>query len=73
MAVFTQKQMFELKSLPQVQAKLNDSHIWRGLLKIKEEVLVCGSFLKMGNKRDFGRTLGWAKGHSKNSIHQFTT
>ena len=44
MAVFTQKQMFELKSLPQVQAKPNDSHIWRGLMKIKEEVLACGSF-----------------------------
>ena len=32
------------KSLTQVQAKPNDSHFWRGLMKIKEEILACGSF-----------------------------
>ena len=32
------------KSLPQVQAKLNDSHFLRGLIKIKKVVLACGSF-----------------------------
>ena len=42
------------KSLPQVQAKPNDSHFWRGLMKIKEEVLACGSFeIKDGKQTRF--------------------
>jgi hypothetical protein len=32
------------KSLTQVQVKPYDSHFWRGLMKIKELVLSCGSF-----------------------------
>ena len=42
------------KSLPQVQAKPNDSDFWRGLMKIKEEVLACGSFqIKDGKQTRF--------------------
>ena len=32
------------KSLTQVKAKPYDSHFWRGLMKIKDQVLTCGSF-----------------------------
>jgi len=32
------------KSLSQVTAKPNDSHFWRGLMRIKDEVLAKGSF-----------------------------
>ena len=42
------------KSLPQVQTKPNDSHFLKGLMKIKEEVLVCGSFeIKDGKQSRF--------------------
>jgi len=42
------------KSLPQVQAKPNDSYFWRGLKKIKEEVLACGFFeIKDGKQSRF--------------------
>ena len=42
------------KSISQVQAKPNDSHFWRGLMKIKEEVLACGSFeIKDGKQSRF--------------------
>jgi len=42
------------KSLTQVQAKPYDSHFWRGLLKIKDEVLAKGSFtIKDGSKTRF--------------------
>ena len=38
----------------EVQAKPNDSHFWRGLMKIKEEVLACGSFeIKDGKQTRF--------------------
>ena len=33
------------KSLTQVKAKPYDSHFWRGLMKIKDEVLTNGTFL----------------------------
>jgi len=37
-----------------VQAKPYDSHFWRGLLKIKDEVLAKGSFtIKDGSKTRF--------------------
>ena len=62
------------KSLLQVQTKPNDSHFWKGLMKIKEEVLACGSFeIKDGKKRRFWVDTGWAKIHSNITIHQFTT
>jgi hypothetical protein len=43
------------KSLSQVSAKPNDSHFWRGLMHIKEEVLAKGSF----NIRDGTNTRFW--------------
>ena len=42
------------KSLTQVKAKPYDSHFWRGLMKIKYEILTNGTFLPRG----FGKTLG---------------
>jgi len=42
------------KSLMQVKAKPYDSHFWRGLMKIKDEILTNGTFLPRG----FGKTLG---------------
>jgi hypothetical protein len=33
------------KALTQVQAKPYDSHFWRGLMKIKDIILSCGSFM----------------------------
>jgi len=42
------------KSLSQVKAKPYDSHFWRGLMKIKDEVLAKGSFeIKDGSKARF--------------------
>jgi hypothetical protein len=42
------------KSLSQVKAKPYDSHFWRGLMKIKDEVLQHGSFsVKDGEKTRF--------------------
>jgi len=42
------------KSLTQVQAKPYDSHFWRGLMKIKDEVFANGSFnIKDGSKTRF--------------------
>jgi hypothetical protein len=39
------------KSLTQVKAKPYDSYFWRGLMKIKDEVLDLGSFdIKDGGK-----------------------
>jgi len=46
---------FSPKSLPQVQAKTNYSHFWRGLIKIKEEILTCGSF----EIKDWEQTRFW--------------
>jgi len=43
-----------LKTLTQVTAKPNDSHFWRGLMRIKDEVLTKGSFIiKDGTKTRF--------------------
>jgi len=42
------------KTLTQVMAKPNDSHFWRGLMRIKDEILTKGSFLiKDGTKTRF--------------------
>ena len=42
------------KSLSQVKAKPYDSHFWRSLMKIKDEVLAKGSFeIKDGSKARF--------------------
>ena len=42
------------KTLTQVTAKPNDSHFWRGLMRIKDEVLSKGSFIiKDGTKTRF--------------------
>ena len=47
------------KSLTQVKAKPYDSHFWRGLMHIKDEVLAKGSFdIKMGAKLGSGMILG---------------
>ena len=45
---------FSSKSLPQVQAKTNYSHFWRGLIKSKE-ILTCGSF----EIKDWEQTRFW--------------
>jgi hypothetical protein len=39
-----QNKYLRSKSLTQVEAKPYDSHIWRGLIHIKDEVLSKGSF-----------------------------
>jgi hypothetical protein len=59
----------------EVQAKPNDSHFLRGLMKIKEEILACGDplRLKVEKKTRFWEDTGWTKIHSKITIHQFTT
>jgi hypothetical protein len=42
------------KSLTQVKAKPTNSHFWRGLMKVKDEVLACGSFqIKNGTQTRF--------------------
>jgi hypothetical protein len=47
------------KTLTQVSSKPNDSHFWRGLMRIKDEVLSNGSFvIKMEPTRDLGMTRG---------------
>ena len=58
------------KFLTQVKAKPYYSHFWRGLMKIKDEVLANGSFvIKDGCKTGSGTILGTR--HSKLNIHQF--
>jgi hypothetical protein len=48
------KKYLNSKSLSQVKAKPYDSHFWRGLMKIKDEVLQLGSFsVKDGEKTRF--------------------
>jgi hypothetical protein len=48
------KKHLNSKSLSQVKAKPYDSHFWRGLMKIKDEVLQLGSFsVKDGEKTRF--------------------
>jgi hypothetical protein len=47
------------KTLTQVSSKSNDSHFWRGLMRIKDEVLSNGfSLLKMEPTQDFGMIRG---------------
>jgi hypothetical protein len=46
------------KTLTQVSSKPNDSHFWRGLMRIKDEVLSKGSFVKMEPTQDFGMIHG---------------
>jgi len=42
------------KTLTQVTARPNDSHFWRGLMRLKDEVLAKGSFeVKDGTKMRF--------------------
>jgi hypothetical protein len=62
------------KSLSQVKAKPYDSHFWRGLMKIKDEVLQLGSFsVKDGEKTRFWEDTWLVALLSDLDIHQSIT
>jgi hypothetical protein len=60
--------------ITQVEYMLGDSHIWSGLMKIKNDLLRMGKFtVGDGHKPVFGRVPGWITLLSKVNIHPCIT
>jgi hypothetical protein len=59
------------KSLTQVKAKQTNSHFWRGLIKVKDEVLACGSFQIMDGTQIRFWVDTWASTRSFKEIFAF--
>jgi hypothetical protein len=72
MANYAYKKYLSNKSLTQVKAKPTDSHFWRGLMmKVKDEVLACGSFQIMDGTQIRFWVDTWASTRSFKEIFAF--